>query len=255
MSIDSEYDLAAVAFAEPLDDSSAWASGASAIDKPVQRDEATESSWAENGSSRWYVTLLGRLNRRLKRGATLAVNRELASLQRFRQRFVQYLSATVGEQNEQLCDLLATVESSAVSIVYLHDVVRLSVCSPGPNSFDLAVDFLSNFDDDLWDVFESFLQTDRARWLRPTSSSHLNDDAGYVLLRALARSNVALSRKISAIGECLARGTVGIREAATHAFADLGIDEATDYLINAANNDPDESVREGAREALDDLKA
>jgi hypothetical protein len=121
----------------------------------------------------------------------------------------------------------------------------------GAEGLDIAIDILSHFGPETLDVFQRFLERDRTRW-SDAPTTHVNDDVCYMLLRALARSNVPGQTKVGLIEECLNHGTTSIREAATHALADMG-GEAAKELLRRATRDCDPLVQESACEALDNL--
>ena len=254
MAIVMERELAAVAFAEPDDDFAFRASGASGLGEYVSESQwrAKSRTLTETAWIRRYISQLNEMTARLNHEVREVV-RELPRIQAFRHELRQFLRTSVKQQAEQRSSIVASIRSSSVRAIYLDEVLRQCSASAGPNSFDLAIDFLSEFDADLLEVFHGFLNKDRARWLQATAANHANDDICYVLLRALARSNVASQTKLDSISECLTRGTSSIREAATHALGDLEDDAATCLLKQAADQEADPLVRESAQETLDDL--
>jgi HEAT repeat protein len=119
----------------------------------------------------------------------------------------------------------------------------------------MGIDLLSHLGRQVLEEAQYFLKTDKERWRRRYATHHVNDDVWYILLRALARSNVAASDKLPVLAECALRGSQSIREAATHALGDVGGEEGRQLLQELAANDSDTLVRQSAQEELDDLES
>lgn len=247
-----EREPAAVAFAEPLNDFSLPASGASSLGEEISDLQWRARSASETAMVRWQFSILHEMAHGLHQEVQRVVA-ELPRLLAFRQRLRDVLRPKAKQKPEDCSEIIASIRRSAVPTIYVQEVLRQCSTSGGPNSFDLAIDLLAGFDAAVLEVFLGFLAKDRGRWLHAPVACHVNDDVCYILIRALARSKVPFQTKLDSIGECLTHGTSSIREGATHALRDVGGDAAKNLLKHAVAQDPDPLVRDSAQEALDDL--
>ncbi len=240
------------AFAEPIDEAPFRASSASGYGAELSEPTRRAIPRLEQALVRWLIELLSRKNRQSYNAYDAL--REAPRLHDFREQFGMFLRAPLSQQSANRSAIVARIRSSADPALYLHEVLRqCSLGGGGPNSFDLAIDLLSQFDNALLEILESFLDFERSRWNQLATAHHVNDDVCYILLRALARSSVGFQIRLDVIAGCLKHGTNSIREAAVHALGDLGGDAAKNLLQTALRQDLDRHVRESAQEALDDM--
>jgi hypothetical protein len=141
---------------------------------------------------------------------------------------------------------------------YLECLIEACLRGGGCEGLDIGTDVLAQVGEWTDEYIKGFARSDRPRWYAPTASDnrghHANDDAWYILLRAVGQTDLEPTQKASTLAYFLDHGTPSIREAAVRAMADLGGPEAVTLLADRRDRETSPLVARAIVQVLDDLE-
>jgi HEAT repeats len=152
--------------------------------------------------------------------------------------------------------VIERLRSSRDPMGYISELIDQCAVKGGCEGLDIGIDVLSHFGDLVLQYARAFWKKDAMRWGEQEGSyrHHFNDDAWYILLRAVALSDLDPGPKFAMLMYFSKEGPESVREACAHALGDLGGPASLQLLRHLQENDRSASVRTAAAEVLDDLE-
>jgi len=153
-------------------------------------------------------------------------------------------------------NVINRLRSSRDPVGYINELIDHCVVKGGSEGLDIGIDVLAEFGDLVIQYAHEFRKKDANRWSaeKDMHRHHFNDDVWYILLRSAARSDLDLWQKIPIALYCAKEGPMRVREAAVHAFGDVGGAAAASLLGRLRDADRSPIVREAAAEVLNDME-
>lgn len=138
----------------------------------------------------------------------------------------------------------------------IDELLQLCAAEGGADGLDAAIDILAMTRGLILSYAKEYLLRDAQGWSPDSERAYKpNDDYWYVLLRAVARSQVDASERYRIIVSCGNAESRGMREAVVEALRDLATPSAKGRLRKFVEEDTDSYVRQVAQEALVDLES
>lgn len=138
----------------------------------------------------------------------------------------------------------------------IDELLQVCTAEGGADGLDLAIDVLAKTSELVLRYAWDYIRHDIQSWTPASDRAYQpNDDYWYVLLRAVARTDADPRKRLRFILCCAFAASRGIREGVMEALRDLGTPDARQWLQRFAEADPDDFIRQIAREALVDLES
>jgi hypothetical protein len=158
-----------------------------------------------------------------------------------------------GSERHRLRDVLVeylcfSPESNAL----INSLIGECIEMPSPDRLEIAIDVLAKMNEVIYEYAKEFRLNDIRKWkhLYPGKEYRPNADYWFILLRAVAQSEIDESKKLYFIGMCLDAPHRGVLEGVAEALGDIDSDQSRTRLSLLIDND-DPFIAELANELLD----